>query len=100
MKCYALSFKYESKPENSKKCKSRVSSYPKSGKIFVENMLQKILFSSCYVKFIFPMALAVAGSALGLILFCFHSVRCFMMREKILVFKQIILFRKIKFGGD
>ena len=59
-----------------------------------------MLFSNCHVKFIFPMALAVAGSALGLILFCFHSVCCFMMPEKILVFKQIILFRKIKFGGE
>ena len=59
-----------------------------------------MLFSNCHVKFIFPMALAVADSALGLILFCFHSVCCFMMPEKILVFKQIILFRKIKFGGE
>ena len=57
-----------------------------------------MLFSKCHVKFIFPMALAVAGSALGLILFCFHSVCCYKMPEKILVFKQIILFRKIKFG--
>ena len=80
--------------------KAGLSSYSKGGKIFVENMLQKILFSNCYVKFIFPMALAVAGSALGLILFRFHSVRCFMMPEKILFFTQIILFRKIKFGRD
>ena len=46
------------------------------------------------------MALAVAGSALGLILFCFHSFCCFMMPEKVLVFKQIILFRKVKFGSE
>ena len=59
-----------------------------------------MLFSNCHVKFIFPMALGVAGSALGLILFYFHSVCCFMMPEKILVFKQIILFQKIKFGGE
>ena len=59
-----------------------------------------MLFSNCHVKFIFPMALAVAGSARRLILFCFHSVCCFKMPEKILVFKQIILFRKIKFGGE
>ena len=66
----------------------------------MENMLQKMLFSNCHVKFIFPMALAVAGSALGLILFCFHSFCCFMMPEKVLVFKQIILFRKVKFGSE
>ena len=60
----------------------------KVAKNIVENMLQKMLFGNCHVKFIFPMALAVAGSALGLILFCFHSVCCFMMPEKILVFKQ------------
>ena len=70
----------------------------KVAKNIVENMLQKMLFSNFHVKFIFPMALAVAGSALVLILFCFHSV-CFMMPEKILVFKQIS-FRKIKFGGE
>ena len=63
-------------------------------------MLQKMLFNNCHVKFIFPMALAVAGSALGLILFCFHSVCCFIMPEKILVFIQIILFWKIKVGGE
>ena len=62
--------------------------------------MEDMLFSNCHVKFIFPMALAVAGSALRLILFCFHSVCCFMIPEKILVFKQIILFPKIKFGGE
>ena len=72
----------------------------KVAKNIVENMLQKMLFSNCHVKFIFPMALAVAGSALGLILFCFHSFCCFMMPEKVLVFKQIILFRKVKFGSE
>ena len=59
-----------------------------------------MLLSNCHVKFIFPLGLAVEGSALGLILFRFHSVCCFMMPEKILVFKQIILFRKIKFGRE
>ena len=41
-----------------------------------------MLFSNSHEKFIFPMALAVAGSGLGLILFCFYSVCCFMMPEK------------------
>ena len=59
-----------------------------------------MLFSNYHVKFIFHMALAVAGFALGLILSCFHSACCFMMPENILVFKQIILFREIKFGGE
>ena len=59
-----------------------------------------MVFSNCHVKFIFPMTLAIAGSALGLILHCFHSVCCFIMPEKILVFKQIILFWEIKFGGE
>ena len=71
----------------------------KVAKNIVENILQKMLFSNCHVKFIFPMTVAVAGSALVLILFCFHSVCCFMMPEKILVFKQIILFRKIWWGN-
>ena len=72
----------------------------KVAKNIVENMLQKMLFSNCHVKFIFPMALAVEDFALELILFCFHSLSCFMIPEKILVFKQIILFRKKKFGGE
>ena len=60
-----------------------------------------MLFSNCYVKFIFPMVLAVADFALRLILFCCYSVCRFMMpKKKILVCKQIILFRKIKFGGE
>ena len=59
-----------------------------------------MLLSNCHVKFIFPLALAVEGSALEMILLCFHFVCCFMMPEKILVFKQIILFQKIKFGGE
>ena len=58
-----------------------------------------MLFSNYHVKFIFPMALAVEDSALGLILFCFHSLSCFMIPEKILVFKQIILFRKKNLVG-
>ena len=56
--------------------------------------------SNCHVKFIFPLALAVKGSALGLILVRFYYAFCFMMPEKILVFTQIILFRKIKFDGE
>ena len=80
--------------------KARYRHIQKVAKNIVENMLQKMLFSNCHVKFIFPMALAGAGSALGLILICFHSLCCFMMPEKILVFKQIILFRKIKFGVE
>ena len=59
----------------------------KVAKNIVENMLQNMLFSNSHVKFIFPMALSVAGSALVLILFSFHSVCCFMMPEKVLVFK-------------
>ena len=59
-----------------------------------------MLLSNCNVKFIFPLAVAVEGSAPGLILFRFHSLCCIMMPETILVFKQIILFRKIKFGGE
>ena len=53
----------------------------KVAKNIVENMLQKMLFNNCHVKFIFPMALAVAGSALGvnsvLFSFCllFHNAR-------------------------
>ena len=35
-----------------------------------------------------------------LIFFRFHSGGCFMMPEKIFVFKQMILFLKIKFGGQ
>ena len=47
------------------------------------------------------MALAVAGSALGLILFYFHSVCCFMMPEKILLFKlnNLISENKIWWGN-
>ena len=46
-------------------------------------MLQKMLFSNCHVKFIFPMALAVAGSALGLILFCFHCLLFYDARKNL-----------------
>ena len=56
-----------------------------------------MLPSNCHVKCIFPLTLAIEGSALGLI---FFSVCCFMMPEIILVFKQRILFWKIKFGGE
>ena len=59
-----------------------------------------MLPSNCHVKFIFPLALAVEGSALGLILVRFHYAFCFIMPEKILVFTQIFLFRKTKFGGE
>ena len=59
-----------------------------------------MLLSNCHVKSIFPLALAVEGSALGLIFFRFHSVCCFMMPEKALVFKQMIFLRKKKFGRE
>ena len=55
-----------------------------------------MLLSNCHVKSIFPLALAVEGSALGLNFFRFHSVCCFMMPEKALVFKQMIFLRKKK----
>ena len=55
----------------------------KVAKNIVENMLQKMLFSNCHVKFIFPMALAVAGSALGLILFCFHCLLFYDARKNL-----------------
>ena len=42
-----------------------------------------MLFSNCHVKFTFPMALGVADSALGLILFCFHSVCCHDARKNL-----------------
>ena len=81
--------------------KAWVSPYSKSGWKYCRKYVAKdMLFSNYHVKFIFPMALAVEDSALGLILFCFHSLSCFMIPEKILVFKQIILFRKKKFGGE
>ena len=55
-----------------------------------------MLLSNRHVKSIFPLALAVEGSALGLNFFRFHSVCCFMMPEKVLVFKQMIFLRKKK----
>ena len=36
-----------------------------------KEILWKMLLSNCTIKFIFPFALAVEGSALGLILFSF-----------------------------
>ena len=46
-----------------------------------------MLLSNCHVNFIFPLALAVEGSAPGLTFYCSHSGRCFMMQEKVFVFK-------------
>ena len=60
-----------------------------------------MLLSNCHVQFIFPLALTVEGSALGLIFFRFHSVCCFMKPEKILSFQtnNIILKSKIWWGN-
>ena len=60
-----------------------------------------MLLSNCHVQFIFPLALTVEGSALGLIFFRFHSVCCFMMPEKILSFQtnNLILKSKIWWGN-
>ena len=59
-----------------------------------------MLLSNCHVQFIFPLALTVEGSALGLIFFRFHSVCCFMKPEKILSFQtnNLILKSKIWWG--
>ena len=70
-------------------------------KNIVENMLQKTLFSNCHVKFIFPMALAVAGSALGLILFLFSFCLLFHDARKNLSFQtnNLISENKICWGN-
>ena len=59
-----------------------------------------MLLSNCHIKFIFPLAFTVEGSALRLTFFHFHYACCFTMPEKILVFKHIILFQKIKLGEE
>ena len=52
---------------------------PKAGYCHIQKYCGKYvtknkLLSNCHVKFIFPLALAVKGSALGLIFFGFHYV--------------------------
>ena len=46
-----------------------------------------MLLSNCHVKFIFPLALAVEGSALGLIFFSFSSRSLFLDARRNLNFQ-------------
>ena len=69
--------------------------FKKCLKILWKICYKDILLSNYHAKFIFFLAVAVEGSRVG-----FFSFSLYLLFHVSLVLKQIVLFRKKKFGGE